>query len=370
MPQESHALTDAQHKQFLKASQEYRAADAKLNSVWRQLKGKLSATEFAALLKDQRQWIGSRREEEAKGLIAQSIPEVDAYTAAILSRVNELTERLGAKPAAKQEVRPAAKAAPAAPENKPEAAKPAPEKPAAAPAAPASQSEPVLTISKSAPAEPVAPAAKVEEPAAKSDKANKPTEAVKPAADDKPARIEIGLPYLEEEKAAAPEGKSPAAQKPSKPAEKPAVKPTPKPETRQPAKAPQQQGNAAPNYKRATGTPEHPLAKGDNPACSGLQIVSSRHYGTNVAAPFVEMILRNDRIGNAKTVRVNGYEIKKIQKPHQEMPKWRPNNGNSVVLDVFAHTVLNEIGVEYADGSVCTIDKRSGEKDFTNPYIF
>ena len=98
--------------------------------------------------------------------------------------------------------------------------------------------------------------------------------------------------------------------------------------------------------------------------------MSSRHYGNNVASPFVEMILRNDRMANVKAVRVNGYEIAKMSRPHQELPKWRPNAGRTIALDVFSHTILKDIEVEYADGSTCAIDKRSGEKDFTNPYIF
>lgn len=319
-PVDSQAMTDAQHRQFLKTSQDYRAADAQLNSVWRALKSRLSPAEFRQLLQEQRQWISTKREAEAKELIGQSIPEVDAYTATITSRVNELTERLGKldNKAAKPEAKPAPAATPAekpvAPAKAEQAAKPE-SKPAAEPAA--------------------KPEAKPE---------SKPAAAAA-GTPDKPARVEIGLPFLDESKATAP-----AAKPESKPAAKPEAKPAPKPEAKAPA------------AKTASAPATDP--------CSDLRITSIRHFGNNVAAPFVEMVLRNDLIRNVKAVRVNGHEIKRAIRPVPEKPIWRVSSPRTVALDVFAHTILNTIDVEYADGPVCTIDKSKEEKDFTDPYVF
>ena len=172
---DSQALTDAQHRQFLKTSQEYRAADAQLNSVWRTLKGQLSPAEFRQLLQEQRHWLNTQREGEARELMSQSIPAVDAYTATITSRAKELGERVG-KAAAPAAPAPAAKPAPATPKAETPASPAAPK--AEAPAKPAASAP------AAAPAKPEAPA-KAETPA------------------DKPARVEIGLPYLEEEPAPA-----------------------------------------------------------------------------------------------------------------------------------------------------------------------
>ena len=60
------ALSDADHARFNKESSAFAQAEKRLNEVWKQLRKSLSKAEFQRLLEDQRVWINSLRDEEAK----------------------------------------------------------------------------------------------------------------------------------------------------------------------------------------------------------------------------------------------------------------------------------------------------------------
>ena len=147
------ALTDEDHTRYAREFPAYAQAEQRLNAAWKQLRQRLPKEDFQALLADQRVWINSTRDAEAKaiagsGPFANAAPLADAYAAVTLKRAEVLEARLkGASPKAAA-VAPGASAAPAAP------AAPAKNATAPQPAPPA----------KAAPAPQAAPAAKGAQP--------------------------------------------------------------------------------------------------------------------------------------------------------------------------------------------------------------
>jgi len=84
-------LTDAMHRQFLRDSAAYRAADAHLTTAWKQTKKRLSPQRFQEALAAQRAWVKSGRDIEAARF--SGLSPVDAFTRATEERAREL-ERL------------------------------------------------------------------------------------------------------------------------------------------------------------------------------------------------------------------------------------------------------------------------------------
>ena len=81
------ALSDADHKAMLAASQEYRDADEGLNGAWKEAKKILEADEFKKLIAEQRAWVKKGRDDEAKALISSGLTKTQAYTEATMDRV-------------------------------------------------------------------------------------------------------------------------------------------------------------------------------------------------------------------------------------------------------------------------------------------
>jgi len=81
------ALSDADHKAMLAASQEYRDADEGLNGAWKEAKKILEADEFKKLTAEQRAWVKKGRDDEAKALISSGLTKTQAYTEATMDRV-------------------------------------------------------------------------------------------------------------------------------------------------------------------------------------------------------------------------------------------------------------------------------------------
>ena len=131
------ALTDEDHTLYAREFPAYAQAEQRLNAAWKQLRQRLPKEDFQALLADQRVWIDSTRDAEAKaiagsGPFANAAPLANAYAAVTLKRAEVLEARL--KDAAPK----AAPAAPAAPAKNATAPRPAPP----AKAAPATQAAP------------------------------------------------------------------------------------------------------------------------------------------------------------------------------------------------------------------------------------
>ena len=81
------ALSDADHKAMLAASQEYREADEGLNGAWKEAKKILTPDEFKKLTAEQREWVKKGRDEEAKAMIAGGVPKAQAYAGVTMERI-------------------------------------------------------------------------------------------------------------------------------------------------------------------------------------------------------------------------------------------------------------------------------------------
>ena len=149
-PFTAEALTDEDHTRYTREFPAYAQAEQRLNAAWKQLRQQLSKEEFKALLAEQRVWINSTRDAEAKaiagpGPFANAAPLASAYAAVTVKRAEALEARL--KGAASK----AAPAAPAAPAKNATAPQPAP--PAkAAPAPTAKGVQPGQTDNQTPPA--------------------------------------------------------------------------------------------------------------------------------------------------------------------------------------------------------------------------
>lgn len=143
------ALTDEDHTRYAREFPAYAQAEQRLNAAWKQLRQQLPKEDFQALLAEQRVWINSTRDAEAKaiagpGPFANAAPLANAYATVTLKRAEALEARLkGAAPKAAP-VAQAAPAVPAAPAKNATAPQPAPPAkaapaPLAAPAAKGAQ---------------------------------------------------------------------------------------------------------------------------------------------------------------------------------------------------------------------------------------
>lgn len=139
-PFSAKALTDEDHTRYAREFPAYAQAEQRLNAAWKQLRQRLPKEEFQALLAEQRVWVNSTRDAEAKaiagpGPFADAAPLANAYAAVTLKRAEALEAHLkGTAPKAAPAVPPA----PAAPAKNATAAQPAPP----AKAAPAPQAGP------------------------------------------------------------------------------------------------------------------------------------------------------------------------------------------------------------------------------------
>ena len=87
----SFALSDAEYLKFKKNAKFYQA-DKKLTQVWNELKKSMPAKNFAELQKNQRTWIKSGRDQDARVYLKKGYSKVEAYTQATLDRVEALPE--------------------------------------------------------------------------------------------------------------------------------------------------------------------------------------------------------------------------------------------------------------------------------------
>ena len=112
------ALSDADHAAFSQESPAFVQAEKRLNTVWRQLRKNLSKEEFQRLLEDQRVWINSLRDEEARAE-SGAVSRAAAYAAVTERRAAVLEGRLAGKTASTPAAPAAAPAAPTAPPASP-----------------------------------------------------------------------------------------------------------------------------------------------------------------------------------------------------------------------------------------------------------
>ena len=108
------ALTDEDHTRYAREFPAYAQAEQRLNAAWKHLKQQLSKDEFQALLTEQRNWVNTTRDAEAKaqagpGPFANAAPLANAYAAVTMKRAEALEARI--KKTAPQNA-PAAQAAP------------------------------------------------------------------------------------------------------------------------------------------------------------------------------------------------------------------------------------------------------------------
>ena len=142
------ALTDEDHTRYAREFPAYAQAEQRLNAAWKQLRQRLSKEDFQSLLAEQRVWINSTRDAEAKaiagpGPFANAAPLASAYAAVTVKRAEALEARLKAaapKAAPPAQATSATPAAPAAPAKNATAPQPAPP----AKAAPAPQAAPAV----------------------------------------------------------------------------------------------------------------------------------------------------------------------------------------------------------------------------------
>lgn len=86
----AYALSDSEYKEMMK-NKEFAAAEKELNSVWAKLKKELPKNAFELLQADQRQWLGRKRDDNAKVLIEEGgMSKVEAYTSETLNRAEFL----------------------------------------------------------------------------------------------------------------------------------------------------------------------------------------------------------------------------------------------------------------------------------------
>lgn len=76
---------------------DYALADGLLNATWAVLKKQLSDSEYARVLRDQRRWLSTGRDQAAQRYMDE-MSEARAYARATMDRVHELTRRVGVVP--------------------------------------------------------------------------------------------------------------------------------------------------------------------------------------------------------------------------------------------------------------------------------
>ena len=84
------ALSDAEYTEMYRTSPYFKAADDELTQTWKETAQVLSPKEKKSLLQEQRQWLRTERDEEARALMRQEIRKDCAYAKAIKSRIASL----------------------------------------------------------------------------------------------------------------------------------------------------------------------------------------------------------------------------------------------------------------------------------------
>ena len=106
------ALTDDDYRKFIHESPAFAKADARLNAVWRQLKGGLSKQGYQGLLEEQRLWLKQRdAAAQAAELMDNRRPLVEVYSAETLKRAEALEARFNKEAGVTAERAPAQPAA-------------------------------------------------------------------------------------------------------------------------------------------------------------------------------------------------------------------------------------------------------------------
>ena len=90
IPKTSLALSDEDHKAFLKVSSEYKNTDEYLTSLWSKLKRYLPKKEYKIILKEQINWIKYDRDRIAKIFMDNGYDTIEAYTYTTSLRCDEL----------------------------------------------------------------------------------------------------------------------------------------------------------------------------------------------------------------------------------------------------------------------------------------
>lgn len=86
----AYALSDSEYKEMMK-NKEFAEAEKELNAVWAKLKKELPRNAFELLQADQRQWLGRKRDDNAKALIDEGgMSKIEAYTSETLNRAEFL----------------------------------------------------------------------------------------------------------------------------------------------------------------------------------------------------------------------------------------------------------------------------------------
>ncbi|MCR4666534.1 MAG: hypothetical protein K5657_04480 [Desulfovibrio sp.] len=102
--------------------------------------------------------------------------------------------------------------------------------------------------------------------------------------------------------------------------------------------------------------------------CQNFFIGTKLYYGHFVPRPFMTLNLRVKKARRIAMLKVNNYEIRNIKRFSTKLPHWKKRNDRIIDLNLYSDTVLNNISIVYADGTTCTIDNITIQKDMTNPY--
>ena len=86
------ALTDAEYKTLMK-NDEFKAADAQLNTAWKLAKSRLTPAEFEKLKAEQKKWLARGRDAAAQRSIKEyETPKAEAYAMVTEERAAEITK--------------------------------------------------------------------------------------------------------------------------------------------------------------------------------------------------------------------------------------------------------------------------------------
>ena len=85
------ALNDSEFRELMKDS-DFKAADKELNNVYKQAQNSMTKSDFEKIKREQRQWIKTGRDNEAKKLIREGYSKSEAYTAATRNRAKKISQ--------------------------------------------------------------------------------------------------------------------------------------------------------------------------------------------------------------------------------------------------------------------------------------
>ena len=88
------ALSDEEYKEMKKDSPEFAKADKELTQAWNEAKKVLSKKDFAALKKEQLDWIADGRDEKAEELIDDGMEPDEAYAAVTRERTKVIRTKV------------------------------------------------------------------------------------------------------------------------------------------------------------------------------------------------------------------------------------------------------------------------------------